>query len=129
MTKIRDAQWSQIYQFLQECPEVYAGQETQCRRFIEAIHWILRTGAQWRELPAQYGQWNSVYKRFARWCDRGIWEKMHLHFADDPDMENVIIDSTIVRAHPCAAGASKKTVAKMPKPWGEVAAGSAPKFM
>ena len=129
MTKIRDDQWSKIYQFLQECPEVYAGQEVGCRRFLEAIHWIMRTGAQWRELPTQYGQWNSVYKRFARWCDNGIWEKMHLHFADDPDMENIIIDSTIVRAHPCAAGAPKKTVAKMPKPWGEVAAGSVPKSM
>jgi transposase len=116
MTKIRDEQWSKIYRFLQLCPEVYAGQEAQSRRFIEAVHWIMRTGAQWRELPAQYGQWNSVYKRFARWCDRGIWEEMHLHFADDPDMENVIIDSTIVRAHPCAAGAPKKTVAKMPSP-------------
>ena len=47
-------------------------------------------------------------KRFARWCDQGVWEQMLVHFADDPNMENGLIDSTIVRAHPCAAGAQNK---------------------
>ena len=47
-------------------------------------------------------------QRFARWNEQGIWEKMHQHSADDPDMEHLIIDSTTVRAHPCAAGAPHK---------------------
>lgn len=116
MTTIRDDQWTKIYEFLGQCPGVYAGQETQCRLFIEAVHWILRTGAQWRELPEKYGKWNSVYKRFARWNEKGIWHKMHQQFADDPDMENLILDSTIVRAHPCAAGALKKRWTSSPSP-------------
>ena len=76
-----------------------------------------------------YGDWNAVYKRFARWCELGIWEQMHAYFANDPDMESLMIDSTVVRAHPCAAGASKKTVGKPRRRSDAVEVGSAPKSM
>ena len=97
---------------LRSQPDLYVGQESDCKRFIEAIIWMSRSGAPWRLLPSEYGKWNSVYKRFARWCEGGIWERMHQHFIDDPDMEYLIIDSTVVRAHHSAAGAPKKTVVK-----------------
>ena len=112
---LSDRQWFKILAFLRAHPRAYVGQGASCRTFVEAVLWIARTGAQWRFLPKEYGNWNSVYKRFARWCDHDVWEAMHLHFVDDPDMENLIIDSTIVRAHPCAAGAPQKTVVKPPK--------------
>ena len=71
--KLADLQWQKLYPFLQGHPRAYAGQEEKCRRFVEAVHWILRTGAQWRELPADLGKWNSVFKRYARWEENGVW--------------------------------------------------------
>ena len=86
------------------------------RLFVEAVLWIARTGSPWRDLPRQFGPWNSVYQRFARWSRRDVWHRVFAHLAQDADFEEVFIDSTIVRAHQHAAGAPKKTV---PKPSGD----------
>jgi transposase len=126
-SKIPDAQWRKIFAFLKGHPNVYAGKQAACRHFVEGVHWILRTGAQWRELPERHGNWNSVYKRFARWEENGVWETMHLEFAQDPDMDSVIPDTTVIRAHMCAAGGSKKTVVRTNKLSVEAEEGSVPK--
>ncbi len=105
---IRDKDWERILPFLQNHKGVYVGNPQHCRRFIEGELWVNRSGSQWRLLPAVYGKWNSIYKRFARWCDKGIWGQLHQYFGTDADLEYLLIDSTIIRAHPCAAGALKK---------------------
>jgi len=119
--KLTDHEWQQILPFLRSRPDLYIGQERECRKFLEAVLWITRSGAQWsgaqwRLLPHEYGAWNTIYKRFARWSERGVWEAMHQHFACDPDFEHLILDSTVVRAHAAAAGAQKKAADKLPKP-------------
>ena len=117
-----------MLEFLRDEPSLYIGAEADCKRFIEAMVWMSRSGAPWRMLPAEYEKWNSVYKRFARWCDGGVWERMHDHFVEDPDMEYLMIDSTIVRAHPCAAGASVKKGVSNPRRSAEAGADSAQRF-
>lgn len=102
---LSERQSSNIMDFLRSCRGIYVGNEAKTLRFISAILWIVRSGAPWELLPASYGKWNSVYKRLARWCERDIWRQMHAHFAAEPDQEWLLLDSTVVRAHPCAAGA------------------------
>lgn len=126
--EIANKQWRKLYGYLKSHPNTYAGNQKKCRQFLEGVYWILRTGAQWRDLPERYGNWNSVYKRFARWEEKGVWAGMHAHFIQDPDMENVLVDSTVIRAHMCAAGGSKKTVLSVSKPSDAAAGDSAPRF-
>ena len=70
--KLRNDQWKKMVVFLHENPQVYVENEQQCRRFIEGVLWMTRSGAQWRLLPKKYGHWNSVDRRFDRWSRRGI---------------------------------------------------------
>jgi transposase len=100
--KLTRLQWKKILTFLQTRADLYIGQTRNCKRFLNAILWMTRSGAQWRLLPKEYGDWNTVYKRFDRWAERGIWTAMFEHFAGDADMESVMIDATVVRAHSSA---------------------------
>jgi transposase len=77
------------------------------RMFVEGVLWIVRTGSPWRDLPAAFGEWNSVFRRFSRWSQKGVWQRIFEALSDDPDFEYLIVDSTIVRAHQHAAGAKK----------------------
>jgi transposase len=86
---LSDNQWSKIAAFLQTCSDVYTGQQANLKRFVQAVLWITRSGSQWRLLPKEYGSWNSVYKQFACWCDKGIFQRLHQHFVNDLDMVTV----------------------------------------
>lgn len=75
------------------------------RLFLEAVLWKARTGSPWRDLPPELGDWNTVFKRFDYWSERGIFEKIFDAVSDDPDMEYAMIDATIVPVHRHGHGA------------------------
>jgi transposase len=104
---INEAAWSKILIFLKSTKNIYLGKEKKCKLFMEAVYWMMRTGAQWRELPNEYGNWNTVFQRFNAWSKKNIWSSLHLFCIEDPDLESVMIDATIVRAHSCASGYKK----------------------
>jgi len=122
--EITDEQWDQIKDLLPGKTDDPGRTAQDNRLFINAVLWIARTGAPWRDLPERFGPWNSVFQRFNRWCKRGVWERL-LQAWQDPDLESLMLDSTVVRAHQHAAGARKKGAPT--KRWAGRAAGSAPR--
>ena len=75
------------------------------RLFVEAILWITRTGAPWRDLPAHFGNWNTVFKRFRHWVKADVFKRIFDAVSDDPDMEYAMVDATIVKVHRHGQGA------------------------
>jgi transposase len=124
---LREAQFARVYGLLQQEAKIHTKDCTREQRFLAASCWMARSGAQWRLLAAEYGAWNSGYKRFARWNELGVWARLFEQVADDPDLQSVLIDATVVRAHACAAGAPQTTVGRRRRGWAARAAASAPR--
>jgi len=104
---LTDAQWRCIEPLIpgKEGDRGRHGEDN--RLFVDAVLWLVRAGAPWRDLPEEFGNWNSVFQRFRRWAKKGVWERLFNALVENPDFEYLIIDSTIVRAHQHAAGAKK----------------------
>ena len=109
---LTDEQWVTIWTFLVAHPRGYVGRPEACRRFLNAVLGVLRRGVPWCLLPL--GRWNSVFKRFSRWGERGVWTDLHQHVAHAPDLQEVFLDRTLVRAHACAAGQPKALRGRKP---------------
>lgn len=106
--EITDDQWNRIEHLLpgQEGDPGVTARDN--RLFVNAVLWIARTGAPWRDLPERFGIWNSVFQRFNRWCKSGVFATVMEHL-QDPDLGALLLDSTIIRAHQHAAGAEGST--------------------
>ena len=116
---LSDRQWERI------APHIIGDERTRGssgrdnRLFVEAVLWLVRTGVPWRDLPEDFGPWNSVFRRFSRWSRKGVWWRIFTAMSDGKpanaigsreranDFEYLIVDSTIVRAHQHASGAKK----------------------
>jgi transposase len=105
---LRDEQWERIESLLPGREGSVGVTAKDNRLFVEAVLYRYRAGIPWRDLPERFGFWKAVPTRFSRWAERGIWEQVFQHWADEADHEYALIDSTIVRAHQHSAGAKKK---------------------
>jgi len=126
---ISDADWDRIKHLLPGQPGQHGGVAQDNRRFIDAVLWVARTGAAWADLPERLGSGNSQWRRFDRWAKKGRWDPI-LAALRDPDLDVLILDSTAVRAHPCAAGAKKSgtgPAARASRRWAAAGAASAPR--
>ena len=96
-----DSQWARVALLLPGKDGDPGRSARDNREFLEAVLWIARAGAPWRDLPDEFGLWNSVFQRFRRWARKGVFEALSV----DADFEYVLIDGTIVRFHQHGAGA------------------------
>jgi putative transposase len=113
--ELTDQQWEQISPHLPGQKHHPGRTAEDNRLFVNAVFWIAKTGAPWRDLPERFGNWNSVFQRYNRWCKRRVWQRILEALGGDSDLEHLLLDSTIVRAHQHAAGAKGGEIAR---PWG-----------
>jgi len=101
---LTDAQWARIEDLLPGKAGDRGRTATDNRLFIDAILWLARTAAPWRDLPPELGNWRTVHCRFRRWTLGGVWESLFRALAESPDFEFVLVDATICKVHPDASG-------------------------
>jgi transposase len=102
-----DEEWACLEPFVIERGARSGRRPRDHRLVLDGIFWIARTGVAWRDLHEHFGKWSSVYRQFRRWTLSGLWELLFEAFNDsgggNPSLQ--MIDSTIIRAHHCSAGA------------------------
>ena len=113
--RLTDERWALIADLFPK-PADTGRPPTDRRMVVDAILWILRAGAPWRDMPEEFGHWQTVYGLFNRWNAAGLWDKILRRLqaaqadAGEIDQKLWCIDGTIIRAHRCAGGGGKKGI-------------------
>jgi transposase len=113
---LTDTEWERLRPLLPTPPTGRGRPRTDDRLIVDGILWRLATGAAWRDLPERFGPWATVYSRFHRWQQAGVWDRVLADLQADADARGDLdwtlhlLDSTTIRAHPSAAGAKKGVV-------------------
>jgi len=102
---LTDRQWRVIEPLCPGGPTAPGRTGGDARLFLEAVLWIVRTDAPWRDLPPGFGNWNSIFRRFRRWVQADVFKRIFDALSDEPDMEYAMIDATIVKVHRHGMGA------------------------
>ena len=101
--ELSEAQWQRISDLLPGKAGDPGRSGADNRLFVNGVLWVLRSGAHWQDLPPRYGKWKTVHKRFTRWAQAGVWEKVFASLVGDLDNRYLMLDSTLVRVHQQAA--------------------------
>jgi transposase len=112
---LRDDQWERLKEFVPGGRKGKRGPRTDNRRFLNALLWMARSGGRWRDLPERLGDYETVKRRYYRWIQMGVLDAILAALAREADLEWLMIDSTIVRAHQQAAGARREKGGRMPR--------------
>lgn len=100
--ELTDAQWAKIKALLPGKKSDPGRTAADNRLFVNAVLYVLKTGIPWADLPARFGKHDTVRKRFDRWCTGGVWRKI-AQATGEPDLEEVQLDATTIKAHPVAS--------------------------
>jgi len=112
---LRDDQWERLKEFVPGGRKGKRGPRTDNRRFLNALLWMARSGGRWRDLPERLGDYETVKRRYYRWIEMGVLDAILAALSREADLEWLMIDSTIVRAHQQAAGACRQKGGRMPR--------------
>ena len=106
--ELTDQQWEQIVLLLPPEKTNKPGRPSKDNRLmINAMVWMARSGAPWRDLPERYGPWKTVYSRFRKWIEDGILDNIFRVLSLEAELEELFLDASIVQAHQHSAGAKK----------------------
>ena len=109
---LSDAQWGRMAPHCLGKPSDPGRSGSDNRLFLEAVLWIARTGSPWRDLPAAFGRWNTIFKRYRDWVKADVFQRLFAAASDEPDMEFAMVDGTIVKVHRHGQGAKGGLKAK-----------------
>ncbi len=114
---LTDEQWARIAPLIPGGRKGKRGPRSNNRRFMDAVLWMARSGGRWKDLPERYGKVSTVKQRYYDWIERGVFAEIFQALSGEADMEWLMVDSTIVRAHQHAAGARRQKGGRMPRAW------------
>ena len=115
--RLTDAQWQRLAPLMPGGCKGKRGPRTNNRLFMDAVLWMARSGARWRDLPERFGDYQTVKRRYYDWVERGVFMSLFNAMSQDGDFEWLCVDATIIRAHQHAAGAARKKGGLMPRAW------------
>jgi transposase len=102
---LTEEQWAQIEPFCRGKAGDPGRSGANNRLFLEAVLWIARTGSPWRDLPEEFGRWNSIFQRFRRWAKTNHFKHIFDKLSNDADFEYGMVDGSIVKVHRHGQGA------------------------